>query len=85
MVSATDDLHPIRNEIEESTPSRRAVKQAQGPHAQGWILIAPPALPVATSSFNFSSEVCGSVSECLSVVPVRILAVTVSDRAPPLS
>ena len=85
VVSATDDLHPIRNEIEESSPSRRAVKQAQGPHAQDWTPIAPPALPVATSSFNFTSEVCGSVSEHLSVVPGQILAVTVSDRSPPLS
>jgi hypothetical protein len=85
VVSATDDLHPIRNEIEESSPSRRTVKSAQGPHAQDWIRIAPPALPIATSFFNFSSEVYGLVPEYLSVVPGRILAVTVSDRAPPLS
>jgi hypothetical protein len=85
VVSATDDLHPIHNEIEESSPSRRAVKQAQGPHSLGWASIVPPALPVATPSLNFGSEVCCSVSEGFSLAPERILALTVSDRAPPLS
>src|ERR1700719_235975 len=30
VVSATDDLHPIRAEIEESSSSKRAVKQSPG-------------------------------------------------------
>lgn len=44
VVSATDDLHPIRTEMEESNPSRRAVKLASAPQAPDWGHFGSPQL-----------------------------------------
>jgi hypothetical protein len=85
VVSATDDLHPIRNEIEESSPSRRAAKQAPAPHSPDWNMGAPPACRVEVASFRPASEPCGLVSEYLAVLPELILPGAGGGRAPPSS
>src|SRR5271165_2636162 len=77
VVSATDDLHPIHNEIEESNPSRRAVKQAPSPQTPDWANFgSPPAHLVELSWFGPQSETRGFVAEYLPVLPDRLLAVT---------
>jgi len=82
VVSATDDLHPIRNEIEESNP-KRAVKQVPAAQSPDWHMGAPPAYLVEVASFRPYLETCGSVSEHLPVSPDRIFSGTSGCRAPP--
>lgn len=86
VVSATDDLHALRQEIEESSPSKRLVRQAVGDKCLTRLSIAStlPALffPV---SFDRDDRVCGRVL----VSPVRLPEPrnfgTASSRAPPCS
>jgi hypothetical protein len=46
VISATDDLHAMRTEMEESSSSKRAVRQAGGDKHSSWVsrLQGPPAL-----------------------------------------
>jgi hypothetical protein len=46
VISATDDLHAMRSEMEESSTSKRAVRQAGGDKQSAWVnrLQGPPAL-----------------------------------------
>jgi hypothetical protein len=84
VVSATDDLHPIRNEIEESN-TKRAVKQAPATQSPDWNMGTPPAILAEVASFSPDLEVFGSVSAHLPVSPNRIFAGTSGCRAPPLA
>lgn len=85
VVSATDDLHPIRNEIEESNPSRRAAKQAPSHQTPDWNMGSPPACLVQVSWFRPDNEACGLVSEYLAIVPALVFSGTGGSRAPPSS
>ena len=46
VISATDDLHAMRSEMEESSTSKRTVRQASGDKHVAWVnrLQGPPAL-----------------------------------------
>ncbi|MGA2020146.1 MAG: hypothetical protein ABSH02_06110 [Candidatus Sulfotelmatobacter sp.] len=46
VISATDDLHAMRTEMEESSTSKRAVRQTGGDKQSAWVnrLQGPPAL-----------------------------------------
>ncbi|HEV3307848.1 MAG TPA: hypothetical protein VGZ91_15530 [Candidatus Sulfotelmatobacter sp.] len=46
VISATDDLHAMRTEMEESSTSKRAVRQASSDKHSAWVnrLQGPPAL-----------------------------------------
>ncbi len=85
VVSATDDLHPLHNEIEESNPSRRTVKQAQASQSPDWSRFSSPAHLVEIASFSPVSRICGSVSDFLPVPPVPVFSGVRSCRAPPSS
>jgi hypothetical protein len=86
VVSATDDLHPLHNEIEESNPSRRTIKQAQAHQSADWSRFSsPPAYVVGFASFSPVIGICGSVSDDLPLVPVSAFSGTRSCRAPPSS
>ncbi|HYM07831.1 MAG TPA: hypothetical protein VEU11_14845 [Terriglobales bacterium] len=85
VISATDDLHPIRNEIEESNPSRRAAKQAPAHQTPDWNMGPPPAYLVEISWSVPDNEGCESVSEYLAVPPERVFLSPGGCRAPPLS
>ncbi len=50
VVSATDDLRAMRNEMEESPVSKRSVRQVSHDKVSGWKRQDPPAL-VATATF----------------------------------
>jgi len=85
VVSATDDLHPLHNEIEESNPSRRTVKQAQASQFPDWSRFSSPAHLVEIASFIPISRICGSISDFLPVLPLPVLSGIRSSRAPPTS
>jgi len=87
VVSATDDLHAMQQEMEESSPSKRTVRQSAGnsfanawPTADGFFV-----QPVSQTNICGSGEVCGIV--LLGAVPVPEEARTCprGPRAPPHS
>lgn len=86
VVSATDDLHAMRQEIEESSPSKRVVKQAVVDKSLTRLMTAGllPAL-IFPSSIGLDDKDNGQVL----IVPVRLAEQTrfgkSSSRAPPLS
>jgi hypothetical protein len=87
VVSATDDLHAMRPEMEESTPSKRAVKltttgktpvRLSGP--------GPSAAPLASpATVCFKDQVCGRVVLQLVLFTDRVQRGSGSGRAPPFA
>jgi hypothetical protein len=56
VVSATDDLRAMRNEMEESSASKRNLRQASNDKASTWKWQSPPALAARTSSLIESDQ-----------------------------
>jgi hypothetical protein len=84
IVSATDDLHPLRIEIEESSPSKRVVKQAPAPASPAWGNAGGlPALLLQEAWCREADETLGLVAIDLPVSPGQALASTIGSRAPP--
>jgi len=84
IVSATDDLHPLRIEIEESSPSKRVVKQSPGSASPAWGNAgALPALLPQPAWRRDANETLGLVAIDLPVSPKQALASTIGSRAPP--
>ena len=85
VVSATDDLHAMRQEMEES-PSKRMVKQAGGDKSFAGLsnprALAALILPV---SLGPSDEVCGRVLLVSAVLPQPARSKERASRAPPFS
>lgn len=84
VVSATDDLHTLRQEMEESSPTKRVVKQAPAPKSPVWgdDGISRAQL-VQVRSFGPGNESCGMVSPSLLTLPAHARARTAGCRAPP--
>ena len=84
VVSASDDLHPISAEIEESGPSKRTVKHSPGVKSPAWTHDGGGAARLAhVASFQPENEVSGTISEYLPVFPQQAPVSTINDRAPP--
>jgi hypothetical protein len=84
IVSATDDLHPVRAEIEESSPSKRVVKQAAGPNSPTWSNASrPPEQLLDAVCFKAKDETTGLISIEQPILPDQALAGTAGSRAPP--
>jgi hypothetical protein len=82
VVSASDDVHPVCAEIGESGASKRVVKQISSAGMAAWSMTgALPASPAGMGQFRY--EICGSVCEDRSVVPLEIPAHALGCRAPP--
>jgi hypothetical protein len=86
VISASDDLHAMRAEMEDSSTSKRTVRQAIGDRNSAWVnrLQGPPALvasavPLVTPEVRLleASVTCGS--------PVASPCVFYGSRAPPSS
>jgi hypothetical protein len=84
VVSASDDLHPISAEIEESGPFKRTVKQS--------LSVKPPACnydgggaarPVHVALFRPENDALGAVPEYLRFALRQIRVSTIDGRAPP--
>jgi hypothetical protein len=86
VISATDDLHAMRPEMEESSPGKRTFRQAGSDKESGEANFG--AAPALLTSLLFDSpryELCGEVAE-------RDLPICISDelslslgRAPPMA
>jgi hypothetical protein len=82
VVSATDDLRAMRNEIEESPASKRNIRQASNDKVSVWTWQSPPALAATTSSFTISEQGHQPLPACrllVQAMPAMVLAA----RAPP--
>jgi len=84
VVSASDDLHSASIEMEESSVSKRAVKQSPGAKSPAWSDNGGrPMRLVHLAALQPKTEACGTVSEYLPVLPELAVACNVHDRAPP--
>jgi hypothetical protein len=86
VVSATDDLHAMRQEMEESGPSKRMVKQAVGDKSLAGLSNsgALPAL-IFPVPFGPSDEACGQVLVVSVLLPQQAHFNERASRAPPFS
>jgi hypothetical protein len=62
VVSATDDLHAMRPEVEESKPSKHLARQPDHNPSAGIGAVGPPALLVLDSLFSSELRTIGLVS-----------------------
>jgi hypothetical protein len=87
VVSATDDLHAMRQEMEESSPSRRVVRQLGSDKSQSGLsgLGTSPAHVVCLSWFSPGSETCGLILTKPTRLPETAQLATWACRAPPRS
>lgn len=87
VVSATDDLHALRQEMEESSPSKRMVKQATGDKSLARLskVGALPVLLISPVPFGPSDETRGEVLVASVVLPPAAHFDERASRAPPFS
>jgi len=83
VVSASDDLHPISAEIEESGPFKRTVKQSPSIKSPACSYDGGTARPAQVASFRPENDASGTVSEDLRVRPRQTPARSIAGRAPP--
>jgi hypothetical protein len=86
VISATDDLHAMRAEMEESASSKRTVRQAAGEKGSAWVnrLQGPPAF-VATAAWLGVQKVRPLEVSDSSSLPLARSGVLPAGRAPPVS
>ena len=84
VVSASDDLHTVSAEIEESGFFKRTIKQQPGAKSPAWTCnCGMAALLVQVASFRPENETFSLAVECLAVAPRQVLASSSDSRAPP--
>jgi hypothetical protein len=86
VISASDDLHAMRSEMEESATSKRAVRAAASEKNSAGVnrLQGPPAL-VASAAWVVAPEVGLLKFSVASVVLLTTPGVVYAGRAPPVS
>jgi hypothetical protein len=87
IVSVTDDLHATRAEMEESSPSKRVVKQSPGAKATTWSNAggSPAQQSLHIASCENQDETLGLVLASLAVLPPQAVTSAISSRGPPRS
>ncbi len=87
VISATDDLHAMRAEMEESSLSKRMVKQSAGEKSSCWLdgAGASAAQLISRSSLSPGNQACGHVSAHLLLLPEQAQLGTRACRAPPFA
>ncbi len=86
VISASDDLHAMRAEMEDSSISKRTVRQASGEKHSGWVnrLPTPPAM-VAEAASLAAPEVGHLEVLVVWPSPLAMPGVSHAGRAPPSS
>jgi hypothetical protein len=84
VISASDDLHAMRAEIEDSSVSKRTVRQAESDKNSAWVnrLQGPPAT-VTSAARLFAPEVGRLEVPVNRLRPVTRTCVSHAGRAPP--
>jgi len=84
VVSATDDLHALRQEMEESSPSKRMVRQVAGDKSLGRLSKASAvAALISPVRFVPSDESCGQMLVVSVLLPQLAHFHERASRAPP--
>ncbi len=85
VVSATDDLHPMRTEMEESSPFKRTVKQLSSNSSATWLSNPGSffARSIADSQICPGNEVCVLISPSSFIFPELLTVGHRDSRAPP--
>jgi hypothetical protein len=85
VVSATDDLHPMRTEMEESSPFKRVVKQMSSNSSPTWLSNPGSffARSISDSQICPNNEVCALVSPRSFIFPELLTFGQRDSRAPP--
>ena len=85
VISASDDLHPMRAEMEESSPFKRTVKQSTSGPLGSWL--ANPgsffARSISESPISPNREVCALVSASSFIFPELLTFGQRDSRGPP--
>lgn len=86
VISASDDLHVMRAEMEESAANKRAMRQAAGDKASAWTnrLQAPPAAVVSADWLPVPEIAAVEISD-LDVPLLTRACAEYAGRAPPFS
>ncbi len=86
VISASDDLHVMRAEMEESATSKRTVRQLAGDKISAWTnrLQSPPALAANATGLPVSEVALVEVSNP-DVPPLTQVSALYAGRAPPIS
>jgi hypothetical protein len=86
VISASDDLHAMRAEMEESSPSKRAVRQASSEKHSAWVnrLQGAPALAGSAAGQPEPQAVLLEVRD-IGSTPLARRSVRHAGRAPPRS
>jgi hypothetical protein len=85
VISATDDLHAMRQEIEESGSSKRVVKQAVADKSLTHLSSAGALPAIIFPGFDGNDQVCGKVLIAAVRLPEQESHGKTSSRAPPFS
>jgi len=87
VISATDDLHAMRSEIEESNPSKRAVRQSAADKSASVALhsVGPLALLTSAAELIFAPQVGAQPTATSLFMPAPVFFSASGSRAPPVS
>jgi len=87
VVSATDDIHVMRSEMEEPGPSKRELRTGTGDKVPSWLsgCSAPATQPCEMPSLWSQDTPCGRVLDLQKVSPEPAPRWTSGCRAPPTS
>jgi hypothetical protein len=83
VVSVTDDLHPIRPEMEESNPSKKIKATAHASSSHSGVFDSLPAQVACSFLFSPKSKICGRILADLASIPEAALLCKNACRAPP--
>ncbi|MCU1298739.1 MAG: hypothetical protein JWO91_3017 [Acidobacteriaceae bacterium] len=84
VVSATDDLHAMRPEVEESNPSKHIARQSDNNSPTAFSAVGGfPALLTTNSLFNAEYRAIGVISGRFHIIHIDIRIGLDSSRAPP--
>jgi hypothetical protein len=85
VISATDDLHPMRTEMEESSPFKRVVKQTSSNASATWLSNPGSffARSISDSRICPGNEVCALISPSSFIFPELLTYGQRDSRAPP--
>jgi hypothetical protein len=83
VVSVTDDLHPIRPEMEESSPSKKIKAAAHASSDHSGVFDSLPTQSACSFLFSPHSKICGRALAELALLPETAQLCKDACRAPP--